>query len=226
MTEIGGAADLISIINIAMIDLVLAGDNALVVGMAAARVEPALRPKVVRWGIAGAVVIRVLLAIGVTYLLGIVGLTLAGGFLLLLVCWKLYRELQQPTKSSVGSAPKAPRQLGLSSAIVMIVMADLSMSLDNVLAVAGAAQGNIGMLVGGLALAILAMGLAATIIAGLVSQYPIIMWLGFAIILFVAVDMICRGGFEVSCEFIRQISCQADFRELLGIDSNSFLSRW
>jgi len=225
MTEFASAIDLVSIFNIAMIDLVLAGDNALVVGMAAAKVDPSLRPKVIRWGIAGAVVLRILLAVGVTYLLGIVGLTLAGGFLLLLVCWKLYRELKLPVEPAAGWNPKNSHQLGLGGAITMIVMADLSMSLDNVLAVAGAAQGNIGMLVGGLALAIIAMGLAATLIAKLLSRYPIIMWLGFAVILFVAIDMICRGGFEVSCHLIRQLSCEANLRALLGIDPDAFLIR-
>lgn len=226
MMEFGSAADLISVLNIAMIDLVLAGDNALVVGMAAARVQPNLRLKVIRWGIAGAVVVRILLAVAVTYLLGIVGLTLAGGLLLLLVCWKLFRELRMSTQPTSELAPKNSHQLSLAGAIVMVVMADLSMSLDNVLAVSGAAHGNIGVLVGGLALAILAMGIAASFIAKLLSRYPIIMWLGFAIILFVAIDMICRGGFEVSCHLIRQVSCASDIPGLLGVDPSSFLILW
>jgi YjbE family integral membrane protein len=145
-------ADLVSLSQIIIIDFVLAGDNAIVVGMAASRVHPALRVRVIFWGVAGAVVLRILFAVVATQLLTIVGLTLAGGILLLWVCWKMYREIRltAPKPAFAGGVPGeslAPvRNMTFRAALVQIIIADVSMSLDNVLAVAGAAKGQIWVL--------------------------------------------------------------------------------
>src|SRR5262249_34850703 len=140
--------ELVALAQVVIIDVVLAGDNAIVVGLAASRVPPALRAKVIFWGIMGAVVLRIAFAAVTVQLLAIVGLTLAGGILLLWVCWKMYRELRHaPRPAAVGAqvvsgdSAQAAGALGFWSAITQIVVADVSMSLDNVLAVAGAAKG-------------------------------------------------------------------------------------
>ena len=195
---------LIALLQVVMIDIVLAGDNAIVVGVAASRVAPEMRSKVIFWGIGGAVVLRILFAAMTTQLLAIVGLTLAGGVLLLWVCWKMYRELQHvsaPTAVIAGhgpismEAPQAP--MTLMAAITTIIVADISMSLDNVLAVAGAAKGNLTILVFGLALSIVLMAVAANYIAKLLGRHPWIAWIGLAIIFYIAVEMMWRGAIEV-----------------------------
>jgi YjbE family integral membrane protein len=205
---------LIPLFQIIMIDLVLAGDNAIIVGLAASRVAPALRPKVIFWGIAGAVILRILFAGLTAQLLQIVGLMLAGGILLLWVCWKMYRELRhhQPVAHSLGAAAVADTghqaqmqatQLGFWAALWQIIVADVSMSLDNVLAVAGAAKGNTTILVIGLAVAVVLMAVAATYIAGLLARYPWISWVGLAVITYVAFDMIWDGTQEIACHNLR-----------------------
>jgi len=194
---------LIAIAQVVMIDVALAGDNAIVVGIAASRVPAGVRRKVIFWGIAGAVVLRVLFAVIATQLFAIIGLTLAGGILLLWVCWKMYREPRRGCDDEgvvEGGACRneGQRSLGFRGAVTQIIVADLSMSLDNVLAVAGAAKNNVPILVAGLALSILLMAVAANFIAKLLVRHAWISWLGLAIVLYVALDMIWRGAFEVA----------------------------
>ena len=190
------------------IDLVLAGDNAIVVGMAAAAVPLAQRKKVIFWGIAAAIGLRIFFALITTQLLAIIGLTLAGGVLLLWVCWKMFRELREggrdevapdeamdaPAADSVGAAA-AGKTVG--AAVWQVVVADVSMSLDNVLAVAGAAKDHPTILVIGLLLSVALMGAAANMIAHVLHRHRWIGWLGLAIITYVAIDMIWRGSREV-----------------------------
>jgi YjbE family integral membrane protein len=190
------------LLNIIMIDLVLAGDNAIVVGMAAARVAPEIRAKVIFWGIAAAVVLRMVFAAITVQLLSIIGLTLAGGILLLWVCWKMYRQITGDHHSDDTAAHDA--DLGFWSAVGLITLADVSMSLDNVLAVAGAAKGSTLALVVGLAIAIVLMAVASAYIAKLLVRQPWIAWIGLLIILYVALDMIYDGSHEVIC---RALGC-------------------
>jgi YjbE family integral membrane protein len=205
--------ELIALAQVIVIDVVLAGDNAIVVGLAASRVAPELRAKVIFWGIAGAVVLRIGFAAVTVQLLSIVGLLLAGGILLLWVCWKMYREIARgPSHASVGSAAVSQnarhKNLGFWPAIVQIIVADVSMSLDNVLAVAGAAKGHTWVLVVGLAIAVVLMAVAATYIASLLARYPWITWIGLAIIVYVAFDMIWRGSHEIVCLYTPDGICQ------------------
>lgn len=200
---IGSYQDLVALAQVIVIDVALAGDNALVIGMAAARVPPAIRTKVIFWGIAGAVVIRLVFAALVTELLAIIGLTLAGGILLLWVCWKMYREFRhvggEQADAGGGDAKIAANDQvsGLRKAITQIIVADLSMSLDNVLAVAGAAKGNLLIMFAGLGLSILLTAIAANLVAKWLSRHPWITWLGLAVVLYVALEMIWRGVAEV-----------------------------
>lgn len=207
--------ELVALFQVIVIDVVLAGDNAIVVGLAASRVAEEMRARVIFWGIAGAVVLRIAFA-GVTMqLLAIVGLTLAGGILLLWVCWKMYREIKHhsPQPASLGAAVVSPDEkpvaaLSFWSAITQIIIADVSMSLDNVLAVAGAAKGHTWVLVVGLAVAVVLMAVAATYIAKLLAHYPWITWIGLAIIFYVAIDMMWRGSLEVVCVYVPESMCR------------------
>jgi YjbE family integral membrane protein len=219
-------SELIALFQIIVIDVVLAGDNAIVVGMAASRVAPEMRAKVIFWGIAGAVLLRVGFAAITVQLLAIVGLTLAGGILLLWVCWKMYRELRHaPHAASAGAAVSdgaadTGKQLGFWGAIVQIIVADVSMSLDNVLAVAGAAKGHTGVLIIGLAIAIALMALAASYIARILARFPWLTWVGLIIVLYVALEMIWRGSHEVLCAYVPEAVCRqgvaASMASLLG----------
>jgi YjbE family integral membrane protein len=200
-------ANWISMINIILIDITLAGDNAIVVGMAASRVRPEMRAKVIFWGITAAVVLRILFAAVTTQLLAVVGLTLAGGLLLAWVCWKMYRGIVDghgPTIEEIEGTSTAPaisgKELGFWGAVMQITAADVSMSLDNVLAVAGAAKGEPLVLVIGLGIAIVLMAVASAFIAKLLVRYPWISWLGLLVIVWVALDMIYRGSHEVTCQ--------------------------
>jgi YjbE family integral membrane protein len=189
-----------ALINITMIDLVLAGDNAIIVGLAASRVAPEIRAKVIFWGIAAAVVLRIIFAAITVQLLAIIGLTLAGGLLLLWVCWRMYREITNGEEHAHAATAAAPgHELGFWKAVGLITAADVSMSLDNVLAVAGAAKGNVLVLVIGLTVAIVLMAVASHYIASLLVRYPWITWIGLAIILWVALGMIYEGSHEVTC---------------------------
>jgi YjbE family integral membrane protein len=185
--------DLVALAQVLFIDLVLAGDNAVVVGMAVAGLPPQQKRRAMVVGIVAATVIRIGLATIALQLLAIVGLMLAGGILLLWVCWRMYREIQP--KPQAGRKPAVAKSVG--SAMVQIVLADLSMSLDNVLAVAGAADGNIWVLSIGLAVSILLMALAASLIARLLERRRWIAWIGLLIVLFVALKLIWEGGHEV-----------------------------
>lgn len=169
-----------ALLQVVLIDVTLAGDNAVVIGMAVRSLGGAQRRKAIWAGVGLAAVIRVLLALVAVKLLSIVGLTLAGGLLLLWVCWRMYREMQHANAAD-GAAGSAPGSL--RSAIIKILIADLSMSLDNVLAVAGAAREHPGILVMGLALSVVLMGLAASLIARLLERYKWISWVGLLVVL-------------------------------------------
>ena len=187
-------ADWDALVQVLLIDIALAGDNAIVVGIAVAGLPAAQKRRAIFWGIAGATVLRIVLGAVTIQLLAIIGLLLAGGLLLLWVCWKMFRELNRgsPQHSAVGLAPKTMRQ-----ALIQIVLADISMSLDNVLAVAGAAGESLWVLVVGLTISVALMGLAANFIARLLERLRWIAWIGLAIVLYVALKMIWEGGQEV-----------------------------
>jgi YjbE family integral membrane protein len=181
--------------QVLMIDLVLAGDNAVVIGLAVAGLAPAQKRRAVLAGIGFAVVVRIAMAMVALQLLAIVGLTLAGGILLLWVCWKMFRELRHRTAHEEGGAPaiaKTPLQAALQ-----IALADISMSLDNVLAVAGAAHEHPWILALGLLLSVILMGVAASVIATQLEKRRWIAWVGLAVVLFVAVKMIWEGSHRV-----------------------------
>jgi YjbE family integral membrane protein len=188
-------ASLIALGQILMIDIVLAGDNAVVIGLAAARVPPALRGKVILWGMVAAVALRIVLSFMAVWLMkSVIGVTLAGGLLLLLVCWNIWREIRN-TKPHHATA--ADGQINMRRAIMQIVLADISMSLDNVLAVAGASHGNMLILAIGLLISVALMGAAANLIARLLERYRWISYIGLLIVLYVAITMIWHGGQEV-----------------------------
>jgi YjbE family integral membrane protein len=187
------STDLAVLAQVIMIDVALAGDNAVVVGMAVSGLPAHRRGPAVIAGIAGATILRILLGSVALQLLEIIGLVLAGGVLLLWVCWRMYRELRAPIHGhGVAAAEKT-----FGQAMWQIMIADLSMSLDNVLAVAGAAHGRPWVLAAGLLFSVLLMGVAATAIAKLVNRFRWIAWVGLLIVLQVALHMIWSGGWEV-----------------------------
>ncbi len=207
---------LVPLAQVLFIDVVLAGDNAIVVGMAAAGLPVEQRRKAIFWGIIAATVMRIGFASITVQLLAIVGITLAGGVLLLWVCWKMFRELRDGDAHDAAGgdghgAPAAahggrsgggggmPRKT-LMQAITQILVADVSMSLDNVLAVAGASKDHIWVLVAGLTISVALMGIAATLIARLLSRHRWIAWVGLLVILYVALDMIWEGTHQVAGE--------------------------
>jgi YjbE family integral membrane protein len=210
--------DLFALINVIIIDVVLAGDNAVIVGLAASRVAEEVRAKVILWGIVGAVLLRVAFAAVATQLLAIVGLTLAGGLLLLWVCWKMYWEVSgkgHHEGAGHGAVSADKRPLSFRAAVTQIVIADVSMSLDNVLAVAGAAKGSFTVLAVGLGVAIVLMAVAANFIARLLKGYPWITWIGLLIIVYVAFDMIYDGSREVACSTLGGRWCAEDFMGMI-----------
>ncbi|MHA1554748.1 MAG: TerC family protein [Alphaproteobacteria bacterium] len=184
-------------LQVVAIDLVLAGDNAIVVGMAAAGLPESQRRKAVLLGIGAAAVLRIIFAVFTVQLLAIIGLTLAGGLLLLWVAWKLGREIMQTRRQAahMGGSSSGPKSFG--RALLQIVVADVSMSLDNVLAVAGAARDHVVILIVGLALSVALMGAAATVIARLLTRHFWIAYVGLVVIAYVAFNMIWDGGWEV-----------------------------
>jgi len=209
LQEIFTGPGLATLGQVIMIDLLLAGDNAVVIGLAAAGLPKEQRNKAILIGIMAATVLRIGFALITTTLLGITGLLLAGGVLLLWVCWKMYRELRSghqvlDNEALEGAdvnrdgtvAGRAPRKT-LRQAAMQIVIADVSMSLDNVLAVAGAAHEHPAVLIFGLALSIALMGLAATFLARLLGRYRWIAWVGLVLILYVALKMIHDGYLDV-----------------------------
>ena len=194
--------------QILMIDIVLAGDNAIVVGALAAGLPEADRKKVILFGVLAALVLRIIFALTVSQLLGIVGLVLAGGLLLLWVAWRMFRELHHS-----GESPGSPEISGdehsgvvarksFAAAAWSVALADVSMSLDNVLAVAGAARDHPNILVLGLILSVLLMGVASNIIAKYIERYRWIAWIGLAVIVWVAGKMIWDGWHDVHPHFM------------------------
>ena len=212
MGELFTQEALTALLQVIMIDLVLAGDNAIVIGLAAAGLPKELRGKAILIGIIAATVLRIIFAAATTQLLQIVGLLLAGGVLLLWVCWKMWRELRTTHAEEVnaeealegadlnadGTVSGSVPQKTFGQAAWQIIIADVSMSLDNVLAVAGAAREHPGVLVFGLVLSIALMGVAATFIARLLNKHRWIAYVGLAVILYVALEMIWRGYHEVA----------------------------
>ena len=187
--------DLQAFVSVIIIDLVMSGDNAIIIGLAAAGLTPRLKRRAIFYGIVGATVLRILFA-SITYqLLSVIGLLLAGGILLLWVAYKMWREI----RLGLTEQPEAEAAAGktMRSAITSIVVADVSMSLDNVLAVAGAAHGHPGMLVFGLVLSIALMACAANLVANLLEKYRWLAYVGLAVVGYVALDMVWRGGHEV-----------------------------
>jgi YjbE family integral membrane protein len=208
MSELLTAEALTALLQVIMIDLVLAGDNAIVIGLAAAGLPAEDRKKVIAIGIAAATVMRIGFALATTQLLQIVGLLLVGGLLLFYVCWKMYAELRGGHAelatndgdfivNADGTIAGIPPRKSFGQAVWQIIIADVSMSLDNVLAVAGAAREHPAILVIGLALAIAMMGFAATFIARLLQKHRWIAWVGLIVIVYVATDMTYRGFVEV-----------------------------
>ncbi len=202
-------SEITALLSVIAIDLVLAGDNAIVVGMAAAGLPAEQRRRAVIIGIAAAAGLRIVFAVFATQLLDVIGLLLAGGLLLLWVSWKLWREIQAEAlrrRAELAIGDPAVRVDGdeisgqdkkLRQAIIQIVIADVSMSLDNVLAVAGAARDHWPVLVIGLALSVALMGIAANFIAGLLKRFHWISYVGLIVIAFVALRMIYEGGDDV-----------------------------
>ena len=196
-------AALAAFFQVVVIDLVLAGDNAVIIGMAAAGLPLALRNRAILVGIIAATVLRILFATVAMSLMEIGGLVLAGGLLLLWVCWKMWRELRTPrdhgkTEAEVAAAVAggAPRKT-FRDAAMQIVVADVSMSLDNVLAVAGAAREHPMVLVFGLVLSIGLMGLAASMVARMLDRWRWIAWIGLSLVLYIAIKMIYHGWLEL-----------------------------
>jgi YjbE family integral membrane protein len=185
---------LFALAQVLMIDVVLAGDNAVVIGLAAARVPLEMRRKVILFGLAAAVLLRVAMALVAVRLMQIIGLTLAGGILLLWVSWRFWRDI------SAGHAKEHAEidaNASLRRAIIQITLADVSMSLDNVLAVAGAARDHLDVLIIGLLMSVALMGAAANLIARLLERYRWISYLGLAIVVYVALSMIWSGSEDV-----------------------------
>ena len=210
---------LTALLQVIMIDLVLAGDNAIVIGLAAAGLPAEQRPKVILIGIIAATIMRVAFAGVTTQLLEIVGLLFAGGLLLLWVCWKMWRELRAPNHASTpaggsydfqvqpgGTIAARASQKTFAQAALQIMIADVSMSLDNVLAVAGAAREHPHVLVFGLILSVALMGVAASFVARLLQKHRWIAYVGLAVIFYIAVDMIYRGSVELAGPVLASLS--------------------
>jgi YjbE family integral membrane protein len=194
--------------KIIVADLILSGDNALIIGMAAAGLSPEFRKRAIIYGMVIAAVLRIIFAIVATSLLGIPGLLFIGSMLLFWVCWRLYAEIKSDvgdeaalamaTADDPGGGYTGPPRRTLVSALISITIADVSMSLDNVLAVAAIADGDKKLLIFGLGLAIILMACAATIIMKILTKYPWISWLGLAVLIYVAFEMFLRGFFDVN----------------------------
>ena len=207
MFEFLSADVLTALLQVVLIDLVLAGDNAIVIGLAAAGLPEAQRGKAILIGIVAATVLRILFAGLTTQILQIVGLLFAGGILLLWVCWKMWRELRASSAERIkameaagavaGTDPEGRPRKTLAQAASQIIVADVSMSLDNVLAVAGAAREYPVILIFGLILSVAMMGAAASFIAGLLQNHRWIAYAGLIVILYVAVEMTYRGTLDI-----------------------------
>jgi YjbE family integral membrane protein len=198
------------LLQVILIDAVLAGDNAIVVGSLAAGLPPAQRKQVIAIGIAAALVLRILFALLVTQLMQVVGLVLAGGLLLLFVAWRMYRDLAPERPVVIDADPEGPGPedftavtgpppaKSFAAAAWSVALADVSMSLDNVLAVAGAAREHPEVMIIGLVVSVALMGVAANVIAKYIERYRWIAWVGLAVIVYVALKMIWEGLNEVA----------------------------
>jgi YjbE family integral membrane protein len=196
------ASEIVSFFQIIAIDLVMSGDNAIIIGMAAASLPSEHRRKAIIYGILGAAVLRIIFAGLTVHLLQLIGLTLAGGLLLAWVCWRMWQELRSGSfemQLDSNDELSSSEQIGpnLRRACINIIIADLSMSLDNVLAVAGAAQDHMRILIFGLVLSIALMAFASTFIAKVLGKYQWISYVGLIVIVYVSGDMIWRGSAEV-----------------------------
>ena len=195
--------ELLALLQVLVIDLVLAGDNAVVVGMAVAGLPAAEKRRAILVGIGIATVLRIGFAFLTLQLLAVVGLLLAGGLLLLWVCWKMFRELRPSRAMRQAAAEGAtPATKTMRQAMVQIVLADLSMSLDNVLAVAGASREHPWVLVVGLGISVVLMGAAASLIASLLERHRWIAWGGLLMVLYVSLRLIWEGGHEVARQVV------------------------
>jgi len=200
------AATLWPLFQIIIIDIVLSADNAIIVGVAAAGLPADLRRRAIIFGIAGAAVIRIIFAVFVVQLLSIIGLLLAGGLLLAWVCWRMWRELRsaEAEEEAAGSVAKTAAATTMTAAMVNIIVADVTMSLDNVLAVAGAARDNVELLVFGLVLSVALMGAVANYVAKLIQDHKWIAYVGLVVIVYVAGNMIWRGAEEIQTEVLSE----------------------
>jgi len=210
-----------ALLQVLMIDLVLAGDNAVAVGVVAAGLPAPDRRRVIFWGLAAAVVTRIAFALITTQLIGVIGLLFAGGLLLLWVCWKMWRELRDQAKAeeaqasaafAAGTSDEAPARPAktFGGALMQIFVADISMSLDNVLAVAGAAREHPAVLVAGLLVSVALMGVAASWIARLLHRFRWIGYLGLAIVLYVALHMMWEGHRDL----VRDLGWTQEYNEV------------
>ena len=203
-SNLGSPSALAAFGQVLMIDIMLAGDNAIVVGALAAGLPADQRRKVIMIGIIAALVLRIIFALAVTWLLGIVGLVFAGGLLLLWVAFKMWRDLRHTAESPGSAEVEGDEHSGLkpaksfAAAAWAVAVADVSMSLDNVLAVAGAAREHPGILVIGLILSVALMGVAANVLAKYIERYRWIAWVGLAVIVYVALKMIYDGYVDPS----------------------------
>jgi YjbE family integral membrane protein len=196
LVHLGNPAAMTALFQVLVIDVALAGENAIVVGTLASALPISQRGRVIAFGVLAALVLRVIFALIATQLMQVVGLVLAGGLLLLWVAWKMWRETSRPgraqTSESSGRQAKQPSK-SLAAAAWSVALADVSMSLDNVLGVAGAAKNHPGILILGLFLSVVLMGFAASVIARYIERYQWIKWLGIAVVLWVACAMIWNG---------------------------------
>ena len=180
---------IIIFIQIVLIDLVLAGDNAIIIGMVASQFPTEQRKKIIFWGIGAAVVLRIIFTLITAYLLQITGLRLIGGILLLYICYRLYEDVIKMNSNAEENIKKVDNS-SFMKAITTVILADVTMSLDNVLGVAGAARDHYMLLIFGLVLSIVLMATAATLISGWIKKYKWIGWVGLLAILFVAIELI------------------------------------
>ena len=239
LTLTGGAVA--AFVQVVLIDLALAGDNAVAVGLAAAGLPPTQRRRAIVLGLAGAVVMLISFALITTQLLKLVGLLLAGGILLLWVCWKMWRELREQgqeeeaegeaaleaaTGVAIGAKPRhAAKPKTMTQALVQILVADLTMSIDNVLAVAGAAREHPTVLIVGLLLSITLMGVAASYIAKLLHRFRWIGYVGLVIVLYVAVHMVWEGTRTVAIDLDKTGAFNAAMPQPLDIEPDEIAKR-
>ncbi|RAK58310.1 TerC family protein [Phenylobacterium hankyongense] len=239
--NLAGAGAVAAFAQVVMIDLALAGDNAVAVGLAASGLPPHQRRRAIVLGLAGAVVMLIGFALITVQLLKLIGLLLAGGVLLLWVCWKMWRELREQGREEgaegeaaleaatgvvIGATPRAaPKAKTLRQALLQILLADLTMSLDNVLAVAGAARQHPTVLIVGLLLSITLMGVAASWIAKLLHRFRWLGYVGLAIVFYVALHMIWEGARTVAIDLNRTAGYNAAMPKSLDIKPGEVVER-